>query len=344
MALLQFDGFDGTTAAELSSLYGYTVGGTPTMVAGRFAGAFNSQAVQFSGNNTTDYLDIALGATLTQYVTGCAIQFANNTAEQRILTGRNGATEAWNIVKSTGGILSIRAGTSVTNLATGTTALTGGTWYYLEVKHNYTGAGNPTLTVRVNGVDEVTYTGSLNGVTANTKVILGASFSTIICPPTFKIDDRYLVDFTGSTNNDFLGDVRVELLVPDSETSNSGFTANTGTTFGAVDDATQDGDTTYVHGNAVSSAIKFGVSNLSDTPSTIFGVSVQAVAKKTDAGTRNIKTALLSDATTVSGSTQTLTTSYAAGPVQIAELDPDGNVAWTQAAVQAVSIGIEILT
>lgn len=342
MALLKFDGFDGASVADLTALFGYTIGGSASATTGRFSGSLNAQALSWAGNNTTDYFEIPFGGSKTQFVVGIAFQAANNTALQRVATFRNGATEAFNIVKGTDGKLNIRAGTSTTNLATGTITLTGGQWYYLEIKFNYTGAGNPTVTTRVNGSADVTYSGSLNAQTSLTLVRYGASFSTIICPVTMLLDDFYLLDLSGAQNNDFLGDVRVEMVVPTAESSNTGFAANTGTTPAAVDDATQDGDTTYIHGNADGDIIKFEVGDLSNTPTAIYGVSVQAVAKKTDTGVRSVRTTLTSDGNNVNGSTVTLTTSYAATTPQIAELDPDGNVAWTRAAVEAALIGVEV--
>lgn len=342
MALIKFDGFDGATVAELSSLYGYTVGGSPSLATGRYPGSLNSRSLLWAGGNTTDYLEVPFGSSKSQFVIGIAFQAANNTALQRVITLRNGATEAVNIVKSTGGLLQVRAGTSTTTLATGTQVLSGGQWYYLEIKFDYTGSGNPTVTVRVNGTTDVTYNGSLNAQTAITLVRFGFSFSTVICPVNMYLDDFYLLDFTGSVNTNFLGDVRVEMVVPAAEDSNTGFAANTGTTYEAVDDATQDGDTTYIHGNAVNDNIAFDVSTLSNTPTAIYGVAVQAVAKKTDSGVRAVRTNLTSSASTSNGSSATLTTSYAATAPQIVEQDPNGNIAWTRAAVEAAKIGVEV--
>lgn len=342
MALLKFDGFDGAAPADLAALFGYVVGGSVGANTGRFASSLNATALGWAGDNTTDYLEIPFGASKSQFVVGIAFQAANNTAIQRVATFRNGATESFNIVKDTNGRLNIRGGTSTSNLATGTQVLTGGQWYYIEVKFDYPGAGNPTVTVRVNGSTDVTYTGSLNAQTALTLVRFGASFSTVICPVSMLLDDFYLLDFTGGQNNDFLGDVRVELVVPTSEYANDGFTANTGTTYEAVDEANQDGDTTYIHGNADGDSIDFGVSELSNTPTAIFGVAVQAVAKKTDVGVRSIRTRITSDGNTANGSDAPLTTSYTASAPQIVELDPDGNVAWTRAAVEAATIGVEV--
>lgn len=342
MALLKFDGFDGASTADLASLFGYVVGGSVGVNTGRFASSLNSTALGWDGNNTTDYLEIPFGASKSQFVVGIAFQAANNTAVQRVATFRNGSTEAFNIVKDTSGKLNIRAGTSTTSLATGTQVLAGGQWYYLEVKFDYTGSGNPTVTVKVNVSTDVTYSGSTNSQTSITLVRFGASFSTIICPVSMLLDDFYFLDFTGAQNNDFLGDVRVELVVPASESANVGFAANTGTTYEAVDDVNQDGDTTFIHGNADGDSIDFSVTDLSNTPTTIFGVAVQAVAKKTDVGVRSIRTRITSAGNTANGSDAALTTSYTASSPQIVELNPDGNVAWTRSAVEAATIGVEV--
>lgn len=342
MAVIHMEGFDGITTAQFTDL-GYSMAGSGALGTGRFASALNSKALGFTGGNTTDNFVMPLPAAKTQFVYGFAFQHTSNGAAQRVLTARNGATEAFNIVKDTNGRLTIRAGTSTTTLATGTQVLATGTYYFIEVKFNYTGAGNPTVTVRINGTADVTYTGSLNAQTQITQVVHGFSFSTVVCPSGMVIDDIYIVDFTGSDNTDFLGDCRVELMVPDSTAAVTGF-APTGaaTDHEAVDDYTHDSDTTYTAGTAVGHEVDFGTTALSNEPSGIFAVAIQAVAKKTDVGTRSIQTRITSDASTAASANRTLTNSYAFTPLQIVERDPDGNVPWTRAQLEAATIGVEV--
>lgn len=343
MAVIHMEGFDGLTTAQFAAL-GYTMAGSGALGTGRYASSLNSKALGFTGDNTTDNFIMPFPAAKTQVVYGFAFQHNSNAALQRVVTFRNGAAaECFNLVKDTNGRLNVRAGASTTDLATGTQVLAPGTYYFIEVKFDYPGAGNPTVTVRVNGTTDVTYTGSLNAQTQIDRCIHGFSFSTIVCPTSMVLDDIYIVDYTGSDNIDFLGDCRVELMVPDSTSAVTGFTpTGAATDHEAVDDYTHDGDTTYTAGTAVGHEVDFGTTALSNEPSGIFAVAIQAVAKKTDVGTRSIQTRITSDASTAASANRTLTNSYAFTPLQIVERDPDGNVPWTRAQLEAATIGVEV--
>lgn len=343
MSLLHFDGFDGLAVADLAPLGGYIPTGTLTMVAGRFP-SFNSQAVQTGGAaNTTDGLTV-VHAPRAIVTYGLAVRFGGSAATYRVLSGRNGATESFNLVRNTAGRLVIRSGTSVTDVAVGTQVLTTGQWYYLEVQFNYPGSGNPTVTVRVNGGVDITNSSTFGSAVQLDRVVLGFSFSTVQVAPSFTVDDLYILDNAGAVNTTFLGDVRVELLAPATTDFNDGFTpTGAATNHEAVDEALQDGDTTYAFGTAVGQGIDFTIAPLTNVPSAIFAVAVQSIGKKTDVGVRSTTTRLKSAAATATGTAHTLTsTEYTASPFQIVETDPDGGIAWTRAKVEAAKIGVEI--
>lgn len=343
MSLLHFDGFDGLAVADLAPLGGYIPTGTLTMVAGRFP-SFNSQAVQTGGAaNTTDGLTV-VHAPRAIVTYGLAVRFGGSAATYRVLSGRNGATESFNLVRNTAGRLVIRSGTSTTDVAVGTQVLTTGQWYYLEVQFNYPGSGNPTVTVRVNGGADITNSSTFGSAVQLDRVVLGFSFSTVQVAPSFSIDDLYILDSLGTDNTTFIGDVRVELLVPTATSFNDGFTpTGAATNHEAVDDATPDGGTTYASATAVGKDIDFDMTDLSNTPSAIFGVAVQTVGMKTDVGVRSTTSRIKSGASTVTGTAHTLSsTTYTASPLQIVERDPDGNIAWTRPKLEAAVVGVEI--
>ena len=341
---MHFDGFDGIAVSDLATLGPYTPTGTLVMVAGRYA-SLNAQAVQTSAAaNTSDGLTVN-HAVKAIVLYGFACSFGGSAAIYRIFSGRNGATEAFNLVRNTTGTISLRAGTSTTALATSAAVLTSNSnFYYVEVEFNYPGSGNPTVNVRVNGTVVLTYTGSLNSVVSLNRCVYGFSFSTVQVAPAFTVDDIYILDTLGAVNNAFLGDVRVELLTPAATDFNDGFTpTGAATNHEAVDEALQDGDTTYAFGTAVGQDIDFTIAPLTNVPSAIFAVAVQSIGKKTDVGVRSTTTRLKSAAATATGTAHTLSDSaYTASPFQIVETDPDGGIAWTRAKVEAAKIGVEI--
>lgn len=128
---------------------------------------------------------------------------------------------------STGHKIQVRAGsTSGGTLLAGTSVavIDASAWYYLEVKvvcNSSTGSVNIKVNeINVASVSGIDTTGGFAGSTFGT-VQWGVTDSNI-SPHSW--DDFYLLNGAGSTNNDFLGDVRVIRLRPNAAGSSSGFT------------------------------------------------------------------------------------------------------------------------
>lgn len=232
------------------------------------------------------------------------------------------------------------------------TAVTGGksilslsqaTFYYIEFKVTIADAiGADTCKVRVNGVDWVTVTTgqdlkASSNATAN-EVRIGQNSSNGVTSQAY--DDLYICDQTGSTNNNFLGDVRIDTIYPTSDGNYSQFTCSTGSShFALVDEATPN-TSDYNAGSTVGDRDCYGMDNLSALVSqTIYGVQVNAALMKDDAGTKSAAVFVRSSSTNDDGASSALgtTQTYVS---QVFETDPNGEIAWTETTVNAMEAGV----
>jgi hypothetical protein len=76
---------------------------------------------------------------------------------------------------------------------------------------------------------------------------------------------------------------------------------------------------------------------------TIYGVQVSAFAKKTDVGTREIKTVAFDGTTEGSGATYALSTTYT-WFLDMYEDHPSGAAAWTESEVNSMQAGYEVVS
>lgn len=105
-----------------------------------------------------------------------------------------------------------------------------------------------------------------------------------------------------------------------------------------VNEAQEDGDTTYVFDNIVGHNDLYTVADLATPPLSVVAVQTRALVKKTDAGARAAQVQLKSNATTVTSTALLLSTSYQYTS-RVDAVDPDTSAAWTGSAVNAIQIG-----
>lgn len=208
-------------------------------------------------------------------------------------------------------------------------------YFYFELKVKVSDTVG-TVTLRVNGVTALALTGIDTKYSANAYV----NYIQLNSPVNSTYyDDLYICDGLGSTNNDFLGDCRVDTLFPNADGTYSDFTCSTGTTHYALVDETTPNTTDYVDGGTVGNRDSFGLTDLATLASqTIYGVQVNVAANKDDAGVKSLAPMVRSSTTNADG------TSAALGLTQrfisqIFEQDPSASAAWTEATVNAMQAG-----
>lgn len=216
---------------------------------------------------------------------------------------------------------------------------TADTWHYVEMKVFLSDTVG-TVDVQVDGVNVLSLTGQDTKNAGTETVFDQVEFGTFFV--TTRLRDIYVANGAGTVNNDFLGDCRVTALLPDADSTPEDWATSTGTsTFALIDEVPPNGDTDYIQSDVNGQISRVAFANLTDVTHTVYGVQTAAYARKDDAGARSVRVGIFSDATLGNGADHVLATSYTT-KVDLFELDPDGAVAWTPAAVNAAFVQVEV--
>ncbi len=225
-----------------------------------------------------------------------------------------------------------------TLLATSAGALAINVWNYIEIKITIADSGG-LAEVRVNESVFVTFTGdtkfstSLN--TANRIQFISRNTDVAF-------DDLYICDGTGSVNNTYLGDCRVDVVKPTGAGNYAEFsTQGSGNNWDNVDDQPNDGDTSYNYANVTGKRDTFACSDLPAVSGSIFGVQVALSARKDDAGSRTIRSLTRISGTDYEGSSKNLSTDYRFC-MQIMETNPNTTAAWADTEINAAEFGYKL--
>jgi hypothetical protein len=355
MALLWMDGFDhygtGATGAANMLLGAYaelgSINGTPTTTQARTGSA------AYEGYGGYVYARRIFGAAKQTTGVGCAWRCTQLPAAEGPSLGvltwldTNGATQITLAVNPTGKVTVYRGNIDLSPTTLGSSAdgvIVANTWQHIEAKVKIADADG-AVEVRVNGVTV------LNLTNVDTKASTLAEAS-MICfgargnPGLVRTwhDDVYAWDTTGASNNDFIGDVKVRTLYPDANEALQEWAVNTGNAWDAINDAAQDGDTTYIYADPSGLSPPYTTSEftLQDLPSgvgAVRGVQVCTLAKKTDAGTANLQASVLSSSSASAGTDWALSTAYTYYN-DIHETDPATGSAWTKSGVDGARLRI----
>lgn len=240
----------------------------------------------------------------------------------------------------------IRRNTDGTCTLTGTAStfyLPTNEYHHVAVKCTI-GNSTGSWVVQVDGAQVLSVTGIDTQNTANayaTTVYLGFGANPA---GTFYWDDLIVMDTSGSTFNNFIGDKRVIEQLPTSDGSVAQFTPSTGTALWAmVDEASPDGDTTYIEDSTVGHIARFGFPSLPITSGQVLCSDVLWYGRKTDAGTRVLRGNVKSGGVVGTGSNVAVASNYAYSRGHF-ELDPNTSAAWTIAAVNAAEHGAEVVS
>lgn len=229
-----------------------------------------------------------------------------------------------------------------TVLGTGTTALVGNVFYYLEFKvtiNNSTGVA----VVRINEATELNLTSqdtqNSANATANKIGIQGDGSSS----DTLHTDDLYICDGTGGSNNDFLGDTRIEALFPNGNGNSSvlvGSDGNSVDNYLLVDETNPNDDTDYVESSTPGDKDTYTYTNLTPTTGTVYAVQPLMYARKTDAGARSIVSVARHSGTETDGAVKTLSSVYEYHH-DIRETKPGGGT-WSISDVNGAEFGMKV--
>lgn len=350
MALLFIDGFDHYDPQALDAQ------GQPLLARGK-ATYLSPQAVRIQGRRPSSYaLRLPAGpgggyvktleSPRTSLIVGAAVRVAPFEAGLfgPVLLGvrDSGAQVSYFVELSSDGRLNLFCNTGYCDqlLATSSVSAPVRGWHYVELKV-VQGTNDGVLSVRLNGILAI-------HLTAQDTVRDGGQLLTAFlgalpgrdCPVTIDVDDFYVADASGTINNTFLGDVRVDALKAQANGSLNEWTADP-----AGADAWQvvgdDDDATAISADSAGLKQTFDVESLPAmaTPA-VHGVQLTMLARKSDAGTGSIKGLVKSGAQNATSPDIALQEDLA-WHTALFESNPDGNVQWTEGAVNSAEFGVE---
>lgn len=219
-----------------------------------------------------------------------------------------------------------------------------GMWFYLEMKA-YCHSTNGTIEVRFNGAPIINLT-SVNTNTGGsgyfTRATIGDNTIIRAMQNTF-MDDFYVCDGSGSTNNDFLGPVVISTIFPDGDDSVNFATtgnANFATHYQQVNDNDAMWTTDYIQDSTTGNRDIFTLADTLDFE-TIYGV-VGNIVVTGNSSNQNYHQVFSSNGTENESGNFSANTSVNSTSVYVLETDPDTSNAWTSATVNALKFGIEL--
>lgn len=315
MALKFIEGFDDGMMAQ----HGWT---DMTTTTGRFGGkAWASPQIGHQGLN----LPTPLTGTL---VVGFALARQFNAVDQVFDMGNA------HLYTTAGGALQLYNGGTLLSTTTSSPWQAAGTWRYVEVKQVLsTGA----VTVRVDGITVLSGTvasiASLSSLTWQTSnnYSWGATY----------LDDVYVLDTSGTVNNDFLGDVRVQTLLPNTDGTYSQLTTSTGTSHSALVKEATPNTTDYVYSSTSGQKDSYHYQTLSANTANVYGVELANYSHKDAAGPAGFSNLVRVGTTDYASTGQPLSTSWTPNR-DILDTNPATSAAWTPSDVNNAEFGVQV--
>lgn len=253
--------------------------------------------------------------------------------------GDSGVTLHGNVRVLANGAVALYRGTNLlTTSSPGIISIN--TWHYLEFKHRISDTTG-LITLRVDEVVQATFAGDTKN--AGTSLLTDRfSINNLTTQSRAIVDDLYICDDTGATHNDFLGDLRVQTLMPVGPGSNTGLLPVGSSANWENVDETVFNVTDYNYSVTPGAKDTYAMANLASGTSQVLAVQVVDLASKTDSGSRSAKTVLRSGGTDYASAAKPLS----ATPQPLTEIyttDPATSAAWTLANVDAIEAGIEVV-
>lgn len=339
MALLMFDGFEtyksqaDTTEGGNWASGGYQMDGTARTGSKSMRGYGNSSSYAIL---TKDFADP------TTIIVGCGVYLSNLSVHPNLIRVEGDAgNTVCELVQDGTGVLQVKDGAGALLFTDSVARLAQAVFYYLELKVTLNGASG-LVVLRHNGA-EIYNSGAVDvqeGASVGVRRI--EFFHSLNSFSNRFLDDVYVCDDSGTTHNDFLGPVRVHLLVPNADDAVQ-LTPNSGTTnYTQVDDMVGggDGDTTYVESNVVGEKDIYGLTDLAAEYQNPEAVQLFWRARHDDSsGGASMAAILKSGVTESEGPEKVLTPSYLSYAMPLQATNPDTGAAWTPAEINALQVG-----
>lgn len=338
MTLLFCDGFDHYTTATDKWTQASSMG--PSTSAKRFATGQGARATDL-----TSYMRKTLSTTYTTLIMGFAVKLTSGFQACLIAAFASGSTTICRIRVNSSGQLFVENGSSTTiGAASAGTQMSSTRFHFIEWKVLFSTTVG-TVVVKLDGVTIF----NLSGVNTG-----GANADTVYIGPlaggggsTEDYDDFWVCDTSGSVNNDFLGDMRVYTLYPSGNGNYSQMARTGGSGSGnytAVQEATADGDTSYVSDATPGDIDSYAFDDLPATANTVQAVQFDHYARIDDAGPRTIAPFMRHSTTDSVGTTSGNVPSSYAVLRTIHEASIQTAAAWTTSEINASEFGTKTIS
>ena len=349
MALLFIDGFDHYDPQALDAF------GDPWLARGK-AAYLSPQATRINGRRPSSHaLRLPEGSGggyvkntdtgMDSLIVGAALRVVpyGNTGQEPLLLGvRDVTAQVAHYVKvaDDGRLILYRWTGGEQRVSTSITTAPARGWHYVELQVTQ-GSSNGTLSVRVNGMPAIQMTAqnTLQGggqlLTAFVGALPGQG-----CPLTLDVDDFYIANTSGTINNTFLGDVRVDALKAQAPGSLTQWNvAPSGTA--AWEAVSDEDDVTFISasGAGLRQSFDFAPMPVMSSPA-VHAVQLTLLARKTDAGLGKVR-GLVSSSAQIAVSADLVLQEQLAWHSALFERNPNGDVQWTEAAFNAAEFGVE---
>lgn len=216
-------------------------------------------------------------------------------------------------------------------------------WNHIQLKIVFGGSGSFEL--KVNDVTLITDTSvatSKAGSTSCDFVTLHGLKGGDTSASTHLYDDWYICDTTGSNNNDFMGAVKIETLLPDAAGDSSDFTPSAGSNYQNVDEVPID-TTTYNESLATTgNKDLFNIDSLSAISGNVKGVQVTSYAISTEGQVITVEGLVKSSITENNAGTFYIGSDIYQPFSAVWETDPTLGGSWSVSNINTLQIGYEV--
>jgi hypothetical protein len=236
------------------------------------------------------------------------------------------------------GVVRIRRGTATgTILADSAIGIVSvDTWHHFEIRATIADSGG-RVEVWVDDVKVIDFTGDTRN--GGTKTDIDNTGYGRTLGGNWDLSD---ISIASETTN--YGVTMVAMSLPSGNGNSSGLTgsdANQVDNYLHVDEATPDGNTSYVAGDTEGQKDTYALADLPSGTWDVIAVQTVLNAIKSDAGTRFMRPVLRSGTTDYPGASVAVAESYLSY-LEVFTTDPDTAAAWTQSGVNALEVGPEV--
>jgi hypothetical protein len=305
------------------------------------------------GSSAADNIRRPIGQNLAAGIIGISYKSATtvNKNQNLIVLFDTTSTVQCGLKINTDGTLSVFRSTHSNILGTSTFAVGDNVWHYIEFKWAISDSiSSGDVEVKVDGTVVLTVaassdTKSSSNAYATHYAFVGNSPSVTSgrSGSNFFIDDHYLIDLTGSVNNTYLGNVRIQTLYPNGNGNSSqmvGSDGNSTNNFQLVDEASY-AAADYVESATLNDKDTYTFTDTLSTTNTILGISINVAALRTNTDPRSIAPVVRHSGTDYDGTNIALSSSAVAYQ-QVYETNPGTSSGWTKSDVDGMEAGVKV--